>query len=83
MTRGTLHHTCPADGCTAQLPRESFLCREHWLMIPEYARMRVVRAWRLYASTKGEATGPRAQYMEARAHVLRLVNQAVEHHDGQ
>lgn len=40
-------HTCHAAGCTTPVPRESFMCRKHWLMIPVAMRSRLWKAYRV------------------------------------
>lgn len=38
--------TCPADGCTTQIPRRLALCRPHWRMVPAPIRARVLHLYR-------------------------------------
>lgn len=38
-------HTCPATGCTRNVPSHMLLCRTHWYMVPGPLRDAVWDAW--------------------------------------
>jgi hypothetical protein len=39
-------HTCPAPGCTRQVPRTQFACRTDWYRLPEPLRDAVWAGYR-------------------------------------
>ena len=76
VSNEALLHKCPAEGCTVQLSREGFLCREHWEMVTPYARRHLLQAYRAYCACPGKAPKQLDLYMEARGYARRLANQA-------
>lgn len=40
-------HTCHATGCNVRVPREMFMCKKHWLMLPKGHRDAVWREYRV------------------------------------
>lgn len=39
-------HTCPAPGCSAQVPQSQLACRPHWYSLPAEVRSRVWSGYR-------------------------------------
>lgn len=66
-------HTCPAPGCSRQIPREMAFCRPHWMALPTSLRHRV---WAGYLGHAGsnwrKAMEESEQYLGAKQSQPRL-----------
>jgi len=63
----TQTHTCPAPGCTKELPFAIFACRVHWARTPRALRWRIRRAWRAWLKAQpGESHTLYQEYLVVR-----------------
>lgn len=55
-------HHCHATGCQVEVPREMFVCRRHWGMLPGDMRAKV---WATYRLGQCDDLRPSKAYCEA------------------
>jgi len=64
-------HTCPAPGCTVQLPFAIFACRQHWGLVPRALRVQITRAWRAWLNAQpGESHTLYQEYLAVRQQAI-------------
>lgn len=57
-------HSCPAKGCSAEVPRSMLACRPHWFALPAPLRAAINASWR--DRKKNGLSAWSANVMEAR-----------------
>lgn len=57
-----MSHTCHAIGCDVKTPREMFMCRRHWYMVPRALRTRI---WKYYRPGQCDDMNPSRAYCDA------------------
>ena len=62
-------HTCPVEGCTAQLPHDKLMCWWHWQFVPPPLQKDVYRTW-----NGGSTTG---DYIRTARQAVECANEAV------
>lgn len=72
-------HTCPIEGCGAQIKRHLLMCRQHWRMVPRDVSKDVLRTWDAFRTTRNRDERRLAlqAYTLARAQAIRAVNDKV------
>jgi len=70
-------HTCPAPGCTVELPHHILMCRPHWGRVARPLRSAVMRAWRAWLNAQpGESHALYLAYLEVRQQAIDSVTPA-------
>lgn len=61
-------HTCPAPGCTVQVPQSQLACRPHWYSIPSEIRSRLWAGYRSKDTVRhGQALADAISFLKAKA----------------
>lgn len=64
------NHHCHATGCKIRTPREMFMCKRHWFMVPKSLRNRI---WETYRVGQCDDLRPSKAYCEAAIEAVKAV----------
>jgi hypothetical protein len=66
----TRNHTCHWPGCQEQVPPAAWGCKEHWMKLPRYLRLKV---WRAFRPGQEKTMDPSAEYIKVAKEVQEWV----------